>query len=150
MNIQFKIASQDDKNLLMDFFKHYNNPIVQQNRTECYTSHNSTLIMIIDGNYGGCIQWYIKEDPNLGVVELEEFYMKEEYRNRGLGKKLFDAALKAIQDKVSPLHSVYLFTNKENAIMEHICYKSGFQNVAEIPDLFEKNVTEILYLKFYL
>ncbi|MFX0152476.1 MAG: GNAT family N-acetyltransferase [Candidatus Hodarchaeota archaeon] len=149
MKIQFKLATKEDFDLLMKFFEHYQNLEIQKNRVECYTSHNKTLLMFIDNNYGGRIQWYVKEDPNFGVVELEEFYVKKEYRRQGFGKKLFQMALTKIQEIVNPLYSIFLFTNSNNNVMQHICLESGFNKAAEIINLFKQGETELLFLKTY-
>ncbi|MFX0172659.1 MAG: GNAT family N-acetyltransferase [Candidatus Hodarchaeota archaeon] len=149
MKIQFKLATHEDFDLLKKFFEHYQNPEIQKNRAKCYTNHNKTLLMFIGNNYGGRIQWYVKEDPNFGVVELEEFYVKKEYHGHGFGKKLFQMALTKIQEIVNPLYSIFLFTNRNNKVMQHICLESGFNKAVEILNLFKKGETEFLYLKTY-
>lgn len=146
MKIKFRFATNEDFNLLMSFFEHYQNPRIQKNRVDCYINHNKTLLMFINNNYGGRIQWYVKEDPKIGAVELEEFYVKKEYRGKGLGKKLFQMALTKIQEIVIPLYSIFLFTNSSNKVMHHICLESGFNKATEIPNLFRKGETEIMYL----
>lgn len=143
MSLTFRLANESDEDILISQFDHYNNKLLQKKRAECYIHHNSTFFMILDNEIIGRIQWYIKEDPRLGVVELEEIFICERYRHRGYGYKFLKAAISIIKKNTIPLHSIFLFVGKENHAMVNIMKKMDFKQVAIISNLFKKD--EIVY-----
>ena len=92
------IATKSDKPQLLEFFKHYSNPEILENRIDCYLSHNSTILAKDGGKIVGTLQWHIKEDPNCGVVEFEEFHVLEDYRNKGTGSSLLEHGIQSVKD----------------------------------------------------
>lgn len=150
MNVRFRFATEKDQDFLIHHFDHYKNKTFQKNRVDCYIEHNYSLLMFVDEKFAGIIQWYVKEDPRLGVVELEELFVRNSFRNKGLGTQLVKNALIEIEKKVNPLHSIFLFCTKSNISIQRIFSKFGFRIIAEIPDLFKKNEIELLYLKTFI
>ncbi|MFX0125176.1 MAG: GNAT family N-acetyltransferase [Candidatus Hodarchaeota archaeon] len=149
MNVSFRLAEKEDRDLLIHHFDHYKNKIFQKKRVNCFIEHNYSLLMFVDGQFSGIIQWYVKEDPGLGVVELEELFIQKSYRNKGIGTQLVKKALLEIEKRIYPLHSIFLFIDKTNGVTQHIFDKFGFKQVAEIPDLFKKNEITLFFLKTF-
>ena len=87
-DIIIRKAGLEDKLLLSKLFQHYKSEEMIKKRIECYLSHNNTIIAIEDNQLIGIIQWNIKEDPNLGVVEFEEIFVVKEFREKGVGSAL--------------------------------------------------------------
>jgi len=150
MDIKIRLANREDRDLLFHHFMHYNNRKHQRRRVDCFIEHNYSLLMFVDGQFTGIVQWYVKEDPRLGVVELEELFIQEVYRNKGMGTQLVEKALLEIKKLINPLHSIFLFIDKNDEVTQRIFNKFGFKKVAEIPDLFKNNEIEILFLKTFV
>ncbi len=149
MEITFRLATESDKETLIAQFDHYNNIIYQEKRAECYINHNSTLFMVIDGKIVGRVQWYVKEDPRLGVVELEEVFIEKNYRNKGFGYKIIERAISIIENNLGQLNSIFLFIGEQDFAMQKIMANMGFKKIAEIADLFKKEEIVFFYLKSF-
>ena len=65
-------ATLKDKDQLKNFFSHYKIEDYIEKRVDSYFNFNHTIVAKDDAKIIGTIQWLIKEDPNLGVVEFEE------------------------------------------------------------------------------
>ncbi len=105
--------------------------------------------MILNNEIIGRIQWYLKEDPRFGIVELEEIFVSERYRYRGYGFKFLKAAISIIKKNTIPLHSIYLFVGEENHAMQTILKKLAFKQIAIIPDLFQNNENVYFFVKYF-
>ncbi|MFX0015909.1 MAG: GNAT family N-acetyltransferase [Candidatus Hermodarchaeota archaeon] len=149
MKTKFRLAGKADRELLIHHFNHYRNKVFQEKRVDCFIEHNYSLLMFVDEHFIGIIQWYVKEDPGLGVVEFEELFIRDSFRNKGMGTQLVKKALLEIEKKIHPLHSVFLFIDRKDEVTQHIFCKFKFKKVAEIPDLFKSDETVLLYLKTF-
>ena len=92
------LATEKDKKQLYEFFKHYKNKKLVENRVNCYLSHNFTIVAKDKGKIIGVLQWYVKEDPKAGVVEFEEVFILKAYRGKGIGALLVKFAIQSIID----------------------------------------------------
>jgi len=90
-------ASNEDRTPLLKFFRHYKIKEIAQNRVDCYLSHNFTVIAKDKEKIVGILQWYVKEDPNAGVVEFEEVNVLEDYRGRGIGSLIVKSAIQSVK-----------------------------------------------------
>ena len=93
MSIKITLATTRDKKYLEDFFKHYQNQKLIKSRVEAFLNFGQTIIAKDAKQIIGLIQWQIKEDPNLGVVELEEVHVLASYQRQGIGSKLINQAI---------------------------------------------------------
>lgn len=87
-DIKILQASKKDRKQLLSWFKHYKVRSIAQNRTDCYLSHNFTIVAKDKEKIVGTLQWSVKEDPNAGVAEFEEVHVLENYRGRGIGSSI--------------------------------------------------------------
>lgn len=148
-NIKTALATKEDKDRLLKYFEHYKIKEIIENRVDCYLSHNFTVVSKDKNQIIGVLQWYVKEDPNAGVVEFEEVYVSEDYRGKGIGSLLIEFAIQSVKDyfkeiKIKP-RKIFLFVNKENDAARTLFEKYGFRLVSEIGDLFSENKMELLY-----
>ncbi len=133
----------------MGFFKHYEARDIIKKRVDCYLSHNFTVIAKDKDKIVGILQWYAKEDPKMGVVEFEEFYVLDNYRGRGVGSSLISSAIQSVKkyftrNKVKP-RKIFIFTNEENKVVRAILEKYGFKVVSTVGNLFFDSKTEVFY-----
>jgi len=96
--MKIRIAIEKDNKDIQDFFNHYGNKKIIMNRVNCYLTHNSTIIAENHKEIIGVVQWYLKENPNAGVAELEEMFILEKYRGQGIGERLLNFAITNIKD----------------------------------------------------
>lgn len=147
--IKISLAVKKDRSQLLGFFKHYKARDIIKKRVDCYLSHNFTVIAKDRKKIVGILQWYVKEDPKMGVVEFEEFYVLDNYRGRGVGSSLISSAIQSVKkyftrNKVKP-RKIFIFTNEENKVVRAILEKYGFKVVSTVGNLFFDNKTEVFY-----
>jgi len=148
--VKIRRANYEDKLHLLDLLQHYKPEEVLKNRIECYLSHNHTSIAQYDENIVGIVQWHIKEDPNLGVVEIEEVYVREKHRHKGIGSALMEFSLKSIKEYYNSLkiklRRLLLFVDENNVIARKMYEKMGFRLVSDVGDLFFDGEKELIYV----
>ncbi|MFA5856774.1 MAG: GNAT family N-acetyltransferase [Candidatus Pacearchaeota archaeon] len=149
MNIKVQMATKEDIHLLNEFFKHYQTKKIINNRSNCYTSHNFTVIAKDDNNIVGTLQWYIKENPNAGVVEFEEVFVLEKYRGNGIASQLIKFSIEEVikffnEINIKP-RKIFLMVSKDNLTARKLYEKFGFINIAELNDLFFDGEIELFY-----
>jgi len=147
--IEIAQASRQDREQLLDFFKHYKVKSLIQNRVSCYLSHGFTIVAKNDDKIVGILQWYVKENPTAGVVEFEETFVLEGYRGKGVGFALIRYAIKSVKAyfanlKIRP-RKIFLFVAKENKAARKLYQKHGFKLLADVGRLFSNTETELFY-----
>ncbi|MEI6887243.1 MAG: GNAT family N-acetyltransferase [bacterium] len=148
-NITISEAISSDHKELSSFFDHYNSLDISRNRTDCYLSHNHTIVAKEGSKIVGIIQWCVKEDPNSGVVEFEEFYVLEEYRGKGIGSKILDYSIQLVKDYFLKnkliLRNIYLFVSEDNTSARKLYETYGFKNLNSVGTLFSSTSIELFY-----
>ncbi|TET91711.1 MAG: GNAT family N-acetyltransferase [Methanomassiliicoccales archaeon] len=153
-NIEFGLATQKDREQLMDYFRHYKVDELIERRVDCYTSHSFTVVARDGDRIVGTIQWHVKEDPYTGVAEFEEFHVLEEHRDRGIGSSLIGHAIQSVKDYFEKIgiqpKTIFLFVSEGNTAARDLFEKHGFQLASKIGHLFSDDEVELLYsLKFW-
>jgi len=147
--ILIKSATKKDKSELLKFFEHYRNKSLVKNRVECYLSHNHTVIACDNKKIIGIAQWYIKENPKSGVVEIEEVFVLDEYRGQGVGLKIIEFTINSIKNNFNKigfkLRKIYLFVSKNNYPAINLYQSIGFKEINQIGNLFDDLETELFY-----
>ena len=143
-------ATVADKELLAKTFQHFKDKNTIKNRAECYLSHNHTTLAKDRNQIIGKMLWYVKENPNDGVVEFEELYVFEEYRRKGIGTELVKYSIKAVRKHFNNLEidprRIYLFTSEKNQIARRLYQKFGFKYIANLGHLYSENENELFYM----
>jgi ribosomal protein S18 acetylase RimI-like enzyme len=142
-------ATLKDKRKLCFYFRHYRNCSHIQDRVECYLTHNTTLIAVTGNKIMGVLQWHIKEDPSLGVAEIEEVHVLEEYRSKDVGSSLLRYAIDDVKNSYAKMgirpRKIFIFVGENNKPAIGLYTKSGFKFIAELNDLFGDHSKERYY-----
>ena len=149
MKIDISIATIADKNQLLAYFKHYSNPEILENRIDCFLTHNTTILAKDNDKIIGTLQWHIKEDPNCGVVEFEEFHVLEDYRNKGTGSLLIEHGIRSVKEtfdnyKIKP-RKIFAFVGSQHDAARKVFEKFGFEQISEVGNLFSDSETDLIY-----
>ena len=143
-------ANQKDIEQLKSFFQHYKIESLIINRTENYIKYNHTIVAKDDSKIIGTVQWLIKEDPNQGVVEIEEVNVIMSYQKQGIGSKMMEFCLGSIkkyfQENNLKLRKIYLFVSESNLAAQKFYEKFGFKKAAKINNLFSDYGNELFYV----
>jgi ribosomal-protein-alanine N-acetyltransferase len=148
--ISISNASNQDLDQLKNFFGHYNIDSIIQNRVNCYIEHNHTIIAKDNEKIIGTIQWLVKEDPNLGVVEFEEIHVNFGYQKQGIGTKLMNFAINSVRELFKKnnikLRKIYLFVSENNLIAQEFYKKFGFKEETKVKNLFSDSENELFFV----
>ena len=148
--ISISEATLKDKDQLKNFFSHYKIKDYIEKRIDCYLKFNHTIIAKDDQKIIGTIQWLIKENPNLGVVEFEEVNVVFGYQKQGIGSKLITAAINSAKEYFNQnnlkLRKIYLFVSETNLAAQTFYQKFGFKQEAKINNLFSDSANELFYV----
>ena len=149
MEIEVSIATKNDKTQLLAFFKHYSNPELLENRIDCFLTHNSTILAIDNDMIVGTLQWHIKEDPNCGVVEFEEFHVLDNYRNKGTGSSLIEFGIQSVKDtfnlyEIKP-RKIFAFVGSQHDAARRVFEKAGFKQISEVGPLLSDREIDLIY-----
>lgn len=148
--ISISNANQKDVEQLKFFFQHYKIESLIFNRTENYTKYNHTIVAKDGPKIVGTIQWLVKEDPNQGVVEIEEVNVIMSYQKQGIGSKMMDFCLNSIKEYFQKnnlkLRKIYLFVSESNLAAQKFYKKFSFKKAAKINSLFSNYENELFYV----
>jgi ribosomal protein S18 acetylase RimI-like enzyme len=144
-----RIATKNDEKQLREYISHYNKKQIINNRVDCYTSHNRTIIALENNEIIGTLQWHIKENPNSGVAEFEEVYVDKDKRGKNIGSELVIFAIKDIKQFFESMNikprKIFLFVSKVNIPARKLYEKFNFKYIAELNDVFKDNLIETFY-----
>lgn len=143
-------ATQEDQKQLNIFFSHYKIKDYIETRIDAYLSCNHTIVAKDEKKIIGTIQWLIKEDPNLGVVEFEEVNVVFGYQKQGIGSQLITYAINSVKkyfiENNLKLRKIYLFVSETNLAAQNFYKKFGFKEEAKINNLFSELENELFYV----
>ena len=148
--ITISLANLEDKNQLINFFSHYKIKDYIEKRVDSYLDCNYTIVAKDGEKIIGTIQWSIKEDPNLGVVEIEEVNILMAYQKQGIGSKMMEFNIDSIKkyflkNKLN-LRKIYLFVSESNLAAQKFYEKFSFKKAAKINNLFSDYGNELFYV----
>ena len=142
-------ATPDDQKQLEETFKHFRDKTAMRKRAECYLFHNNTILAKVGKRIIGKVLWYVKENPNDGLVELEELFVLEDYRRKGVGSKLVKSSINAVQNHFKSLgiepRRIYLFTNENNDGARKLYENFGFKPIANLGHLYSDDENDLFY-----
>ena len=143
-------ATSKDKDQLKNFFSHYKIKDYIEKRVDAYLTCNHTIVAKDAEKIIGTIQWLIKEDPNLGVVEFEEINVLMSYQKQGIGSQLLTAAINSTKEYFNQnsliLKKIYLFVSESNLAAQNFYKKFGFKEESKITNLFSNSANELFYV----
>ena len=149
-HIKIVLATEKDKKQLLTFFKPYKIKKILNNRVECYLSHNFTIVAKDKNKIVGVLQWYIKENPQNGLVEFDEVFVFEDYRSKKIGSSMVEFAIQSVKNffkklKINP-RRIYLFVSENNKVARALYEKYNFKYVANVGYPFSDKEKELIYI----
>jgi len=148
-DIKITLATEKDKKQLLEYFKHYKVEEIIKKRIDSYLSHNFTVVAKDQDKIVGILQWYIKENPQAGVVEFEEVHVLDNYRGRGIGSSIVKFAIQSVRDYFKKIdinpRKIFLFVSKDHKAARALYEKYGFKFISDVDNLFSDNEIESFY-----
>jgi len=147
--INYSLATENDKQQLLNHFSHYKLKEVIEKRVNNYIDNNFTVVAKDDDKIVGVLQWYAKEEPKAGLVEFEEMFVLESHRGKGIATLIVNFAIQSVKDYFKKINinprKIYLFVDKKNKSAISLYEKCGFKHVADVGFLFSDDKEDMLY-----
>lgn len=136
MEVTFKTATNSDRNLLLTLTKEfyqiehltYNVEVLNKCFDEIFTNDNLAIIWIIYANlepagylvltFGYSLEFHGRD------ALIDEFYIRENYRNQGIGKQTLEFVQTTCQNLA--IKAVHLEVDHKNTRAKTIYQKAGF------------------------
>jgi ribosomal protein S18 acetylase RimI-like enzyme len=153
MHIEVVNAVKKDLERLIEVYSSLN---LYHNREDAtwfvksFFDYHHVKVVRLDGNIVGALFWRVNEERHHGIIVIEDFWIDEKFRRRGLGEKLLKTVIedaKTFFEKSGyALRRVLVTTAETNIPARRLYEKIGFQKCAELEDLFGQGETELIYV----
>ncbi len=88
-------------------------------------------------NVVGAIFWNIVEEKHHGLTNIQDLWIEEKFRRKGLGEKLLRSSIEDMKELYAKhryaLRKVFVTTGEENSPARYLYEKIGFRLVAMLP-----------------
>ncbi len=153
MSYQVSDATEDDVESLIEV---YSSPELYHNREEAswfvksYFDYHHIKIVKQRRYVVGALFWNSVEEKHHGLTNIQDFYIDEKFRRRGLGEKLLRSSIEDMKKLYAKhrysLRKVLLTTGENNKPARNLYEKVGFRPVAVLPDLHADGDNEFVYI----
>lgn len=153
MCIKIVNAVKEDLGRLIEI---YSSPHLYHNKEDAtwfvksFFDYHHIKIVRSNGEIIGALFWRVNEEKHQGIVIIEDFWIDEKFRRKGLGEKLLRTALKDAEEYFQKygfaLRKVLVTTAAQNTPARRLYEKVGFVKCAELKDLFGLGETELIYI----
>lgn len=153
MEVAKKSDMDDIANIILtDKIGHayYPNRSVLIKKLEHSIEQEEVFLYRLNGQVEG-IMWYM-ENGMFGVYPyLHIIIVREEYRSKGIGLKMMEFLQSKVEDNNRQLllKKIFLLVNMNNQRAFEFYSRIGYERACELNQLFRKNKTEILMVKFF-
>lgn len=114
----------------------------------CFDYHHIKVAKLKD-EIIGVLFWRVYEEKHHGIIVIEDFWVDEKHRRKGVGEKLLrtviEDAKKLFESSGYALRRVLATTAEDNIPARKLYEKVGFEKSTELKDLFGKGETELIY-----
>ena len=98
----------------------------------------------------GAVFWNTVEEKHHGLTNIQDLYIDEKFRRKGLGERLLRASIEDMKKLYAKhrytLRKVYVTTGEDNKPARNLYEKIGFRLAAVLPDLFAEGENELAYI----
>jgi ribosomal protein S18 acetylase RimI-like enzyme len=153
MSIRISAASENDVESLI---KIYSSADLYHNRKDAswfvksYFDYHHVKVVKQGGKVVGAIFWNFVEEKHHGLTNVQELWVDESFRRKGLGERLLRSSIEDMKKLYARHHctlrKVLVTTGENNTPARNLYEKVGFRKVAILPDLFAKGENELVYI----
>ena len=153
MSSQVTDATENDVESLIEV---YSSPDLYHNREEAswfvksYFDYHHIKVVKRRKKVVGAIFWNTVEEKHHGLTNIQDLWIDEKFRRKGLGEKLLSSSIEDMKELYAKyryaLRKVFVTTGEKNNPARNLYEKIGFRLVAILPDLFTKGENELVYI----
>lgn len=116
----------------------------------CYFDYHHVLVAKADGKIFGACFWRIEGERICGLGWIENIWVKETHRGKGIGEQLLSKAIldmKSFFDRGGgTLRKVILTTQESKQSARRLYEKVGFKNAAVVQEAYGPGDSDIIYV----
>ena len=136
--------------------KIYSSPDLYHNRKEAswfvksYLDYHHVKVVRHGHRIIGALFWNSVEEKHHGITNVQDLWIEESFRRKGMGEKLLQSAVEDMKKLYSShryrLRKVFVTTGENNKPARNLYEKVGFRLTAKLPDFFAKGENELVYI----
>jgi len=111
--------------------------------------HHIKVVKLGDA-LAGMLTWRVESEKHHGIMVLDDLWIEERFRRRGLGEKLVKTSIGDAEDVFRKagfaLRKGMLTTSEDNVSARRLYEKLGFEKSAVLEDLYGKGENELVYI----
>ncbi|GBE20425.1 MAG TPA: GNAT family N-acetyltransferase [Candidatus Pacearchaeota archaeon] len=154
MEFKARLARDEDvPKLVKIIHEEYGDDIEFMKNRLSYSIKNNFVCIVEDlsnGDIAGRLIFQAKENPFLGVGELEAVTVSDKYQEKGVGTKLLEESIKQsvnyFERYNTKIRKLYLMTRSNNEVAIKFYEKFGFKRQNTIGKIFVDNEPEELVM----
>jgi ribosomal protein S18 acetylase RimI-like enzyme len=153
MKVEITDATRDDVERLTEI---YSAPHLYHTKQEAsryvgsFFNYQHINVLKANNTLAGVLFWRVESEKHHGIIVIDELWIEEEFRRKGLGERLLrdsiEAATSFFEKDGSVLRKVVVTTAEDNAPARRLYEKVGFHNCAVLKDLYGKGENELVYI----
>jgi ribosomal protein S18 acetylase RimI-like enzyme len=153
MNAKIANPTKEDVERLIDI---YSAPHLYHTKEEAaryvkqFYDYHHTKVVKLNGALAGMLTWRVESEKHHGIMVLDDLWIEEGFRRRGLGEKLVKASIEDAEGVFRKagfaLRKVMLTTAEDNVSARRLYEKLGFEKSAVLDDLYGKGGNELVYI----
>lgn len=153
MNAKVANPSKEDLERLVEI---YSAPHLYHTREEAakyvrqFNDYHHIKVVKLNDALVGVLTWRVESEKHHGIMVIDDLWIEERFRRRGLGQKLVKASIKDADDVFHKsgfvLRKVMLTTAEDNAPARRFYEKLGFLKSAALEGLYGKGENELIYI----
>jgi len=153
MQTEIADAARIDVDKLVEIYSapHLYHTKKEANRyVKSFFDYHHIKVVKADGTVVGVLFWQVESEKHHGIIVVEDLWMDEKFRRRGLGEKLLrtsiNDACSVFEKDGFVLRKVLVTTAEDNVPARRLYEKVGFQKCAVLKDLYGKGENELVYI----
>ena len=153
MSCQVSNATKDDVESLIQVYSSadlYHNGEEASWFVKSYFDYHHIKVVKQGKEVVGAIFWNAVEEKHHGLTNIQDLYIDEKFRRKGLGERLLRSSIEDMKKLYAKndylLRKVIVTTGEYNKPARNLYEKIGFQLTAILPDLFSKRENELVYI----
>jgi ribosomal protein S18 acetylase RimI-like enzyme len=153
MKVEVADVTEDDAERLIET---YSAPHLYHTREEAtryvklFFDYHHIKVVKLDAVLAGWLFWRVESEKHHGIAVIDEVWMEERFRRKGLGEKLLRASIEDAKNFFEKsgfvLRKVLVTTAENNEAGRRLYEKTGFKKCATFKDLYRKNESELVYI----
>ena len=153
MNVKITDAIENDVERLIEV---YSSPHLYHTREEAswyvksFFDYHHIKVVKLDEVPAGWFFWRVESERHHGIVVIDELWVDEKFRRKGLGEKLLRTSIEDAKNFFKRdgfvLRKVLVTTAEDNEPAIKLYEKIGFQKSAVFKGLYGKGENELVYI----